>query len=89
VAIFKGQNVVRGKAEDAIGGDGSREVAAGAEGEVHGVGSFVVGDDDDRGDLRGAGEERNVEGAGGGGESRDTTPPTGKRQVPPCLFEGG
>jgi len=56
---------------------------------VHRVGSFVVGDDDDGGDLRGAREERNVEGASGGGESGDTTTPTGKRQVPSCLFKGG
>ena len=56
---------------------------------VEGVGGLVVGDDDDAGSLRGADEEGKVEGAGGEGESRDTTTPTGKRQVPSCLFEGG
>ena len=56
---------------------------------MHGVGGLVVGDEDDGGDLSGAREEGNVEGAGGGSESRDTTTPTGKRQVPSCLFEGG
>ena len=87
--IFEGQDIVGGQTQHAVGGNGSGEVASGAQGEVHGVGSFVVGDDDDGGNLRGAREERNVEGAGCGGESRDTTTPTGKRQVPSCLFEGG
>ena len=63
--------------------------ASGAESEVHGVGGLVVGNDDDGGDVGGAREEGNVQGAGGGSESRHTTTPTGKCQVPSCLFKGG
>src|ERR1700727_1315786 len=56
---------------------------------MHRVGSLIVCDDDDGWDLGGAREEGNVQGTGGGGESRDTTTPTGKCQVPSCLFKGG
>ena len=87
--IFEGQHVVGGKAEDAVDWDGAGELAGGEEGGVQGLGGFVVGDNNNRGNLRGASEEGNVKGAGRGGESGDTTTPTGKCQVSPCLFEGG
>jgi hypothetical protein len=55
---------------------------------VHGVGGLVIGYYNNRWNLRGAREEGNIEGAGRGGESGNTTATTGKRQVPSCLFKG-
>ena len=87
--IFERQDVVGREAQDTVGWDGSGEVATGAEGEMHGVRGLVIGNDDDGWNLSGAREERNVEGAGGRGESRNTPAPSGKRKVPSCLFKGG
>ncbi len=87
--VFEGQHVVRGKFQDAVGRDRSSEVAARAKSYLQGVGGLVIGNDDDDGRVRGAGEERDIEGPGGGRESRDTTTPTGKGEVPSCLFKRG
>ena len=45
--IFKGQDVVRGQAQDGLGGEGAGEVAGGEDGGVQGLGGLVVGDEDE------------------------------------------
>ena len=54
--IFKGQDIVRGQAEDSFGGERSGELAGAEDGGVEGFGGLVVGDDDDAGSVRGADE---------------------------------
>jgi hypothetical protein len=73
--VFEGKDVVRGEAEDLRGVERAGEIAGGEDGGVQSLGGFVVGDDDERGGLRGADEVRKVEGSGGCGESGDTTTP--------------
>ena len=78
-----------GEAHDALGIDGSGEVAAGSEGEFEGLGGLVVGDDDEDGFFGGAGEEGDEEGARGDGESGDTTPPRSEGEMPAYALECG
>ncbi len=73
--VFEGKDVVGGEAEDLRGVERAGEIAGGEDGGVESLGGFVVGDDDERRGLRGADEVRKVEGAGGCGESGDTTAP--------------
>ena len=85
--IFEGQHIVRGQLQHAVGRDGSRQLAPGSQRNLQRVGGLVVGHYDDHRRVGGATKQRNVEGAGGGGQSRDTTTPTGKGEVPSCLFK--
>ena len=88
--VFKREYVVGGKADDAVGIDGAGEFAAGFERGFEGLGGLVVGDDhDDRAAGGGVGHEGKVEGAGGGGESGDTTTPRSKAEVPANAIKGG
>ena len=80
--IFKGKHVVRGHADDAMGIDGAGELAASAEHRLKSLGGLVVRDDDDDELARGAGKEREIEGASGRGESRDTPTPRTKAEMP-------
>ena len=50
-------------------------------------GGLVVGDDDDDRGLRGLGEERDAQGAGGGGQSGDTPAPSREAEMPSHTFE--
>ena len=68
----KGRTSWAGRRSNAVAGSGAGEFAAGREERLEGFGGFVVGDDDDDGMLGGAREEREIEGTGGAGESRDT-----------------
>lgn len=62
-----------GQADDGGGVERSGEVAGGEDGLMQGLGCLVVGDEQERGSGFGQGleEERQVEGAGGEGETRD------------------
>ena len=84
---FKRKHVVRGQAHDALGIDGTGEFAAGAECCFERFGGLVVGDDHDDGVPGGAGEERNVKGAGGIGESGHTTAPSREAEMPSHTLE--
>ena len=55
---------------------------------MEGFGGFVVGDDDDAGVSGGADEEREIEGAGGEGESRDTSTPRAGAEMASYTLEG-
>ena len=76
------------EAEDGFGWECSCKLAGGEDGGVEGFGGLVVGDDDDRGCSGGADEVGKVEGAGGGGESRDTTTPRAGAQMAAYTLEG-
>ena len=71
--IFEWEHIVGGQAHDAAGIDGAGEIATGAKRGFQSFGGLVVGDDDDDGLLGGASKKRNVEGAGGVGESGHTS----------------
>jgi hypothetical protein len=86
--VFEGEDVVGGKAEDGFGGEGAGELAGGEDGGVEGFGGFVVGDNDDAGGCGGADEVGKIEGAGGEGESRDTSAPRATAQVAAYTLEG-
>jgi hypothetical protein len=49
--VFEGEDVVGGKAEDGVGGQGGGEFADAEDGGMEGLGGFVVGHDDDAGVL--------------------------------------
>jgi hypothetical protein len=78
---------MRGQLQHAVSRNGSGEVAPGSQCDLQGVGGLVVGHNDDHWHIGGTRKEGNVEGAGGRSESGDTTTPTGKGEVPPCLFK--
>jgi hypothetical protein len=86
--VFEGEDVVRGKAEDGFGRECSGELAGREDSGVEGFGGLVVGDDDDGGRGGGVDEVGKVEGAGGGGESRDTTAPRASAKVAAYTLEG-
>ncbi len=86
--VFEGEDVVSGEAEDGFGGECSGELAGGEDGGVEGFGGLVVGDDDDGRSGGGADEVGKVEGASGGGESRDTTTPRAGAQMASHTLEG-
>ena len=86
--VFEGEDVVGGEAEDGFGGEGSGELAGGEDGGVEGFGGLVVGDDDDAGGVGGADEEGKVEGAGGEGESGDTSAPRASAQMAAYTLKG-
>ncbi len=86
--VFEGEDVVSGEAEDGFGGDCAGELAGAENGGVEGLGSLVVGDDDDAWGCGGADEEGKIEGAGGKGESRDTSAPRASAQVAAYTLKG-
>ena len=55
---------------------------------MEGLGGLIVGDDDDAGRRGGADEERKIEGAGGEGESGDTSAPRAGAQMASHTLEG-
>jgi hypothetical protein len=55
---------------------------------VERLGGFVVGDDHDGRSVCGTYEERKIEGAGGGGEARDTSAPRAAAQVASYTLKG-
>ena len=76
-----------GEAQDARG-ECAGQLAGGEDGGVEGFGGLVVGDDDERRGVGGADEEGKIEGAGGGGESGDTTAPRAGAQMAAYTLEG-
>ena len=87
--IFKRQDIVRRKPQDALGINGSGEFAAGAKSEFKGFSGFIVRHDDDDWFFGGAREERNIQRTGGCSESRDTTAPRSKAKMPAYAIECG
>jgi hypothetical protein len=85
--VFKGEDVVGGEAEDRFGREGASQLASAQDGGLEGFGGLVVGDDDDAGGCCGAGEEGEVEGAGGKGESRDTSAPRATAEMAAYTLE--
>ena len=87
--VLEGEDVVGGEAEDGLGWERSGEVAGAEDGGVEGLGGLVVGDDDESGGVGcGADEEGKIEGAGGEGESGDTSAPRAGAQVASYTLEG-
>ena len=84
---LEGQHVVRGQAQDALWLDGAGQLGGGAQRELQRFGGLVVGDEDDDRRLGGVGEERNAEGAGGGGQPGDTTAPSREAEMPSHTLE--
>ena len=79
--VLEGQNVVRGQAQHLRGVERAGELAGGEHGRVERLGGLVVRDDDERGRLRGADEVGQIQRAGRGGESGDTTTPRSAAQM--------
>ena len=77
-----------GEAEDGFGREGAGKLAGTEDGGVEGLGRFVVGDDDETGDVGGSYEEREIEGPGGEGQSRDTSAPRASAQVAAYTLKG-
>ena len=86
--VFERQDIVRGEPQDLRGVERAGQLAGGEDGGVQRLGGFVVGDDDERGRLRGADEVRKIERAGGGGESGDTTTPRSAAQMATHTLKG-
>ena len=86
--IFEREDVVRGEAEDGLGGDGAGEIAGGEDGGVEGFGRFVVGDEDEARSVGGADEEREIERASGEGEAGDTSSPAAGAEMATDTVEG-
>jgi hypothetical protein len=86
--IFKGQDIVRGQAQDGVRAERSGKLAGAEHGGVEGFGGLVVGDDDDAGGVGGVDERRQIEGAGGGGEARDATTPGAGAEMAADTLEG-
>ena len=84
---FERQHIVRGQAQDALWLDGAGKLGCGAQRDLQRLGGLVVGDQDDDGRLRGVGKERDGEGAGGGGQSGDTTAPSREAEMPSHTLE--
>ena len=84
---FEGQDIVRGQAQDALRFDGTGQVGGGAQRQFERFGGLVVGDENDDGGLGGVREERNAEGARGGGQPGDTTTPSREAEMPSHTLE--
>jgi len=77
------------EADDAAGIDSACQVAACAKSEFQSLRRFVVGYDNDDRLLGGAGEEREIKGAGRVGETRHTSATDTEREVPSHAIKGG
>ena len=86
--IFKGEDVVRGKAEDVVAVECAGKIAGAEDGGVEGFSGFVVCDKDERGCIDGAQEERQIESAGGCCEAGDATATGATGKMPPGTLEG-
>ncbi len=86
--VFKGEDVVRGEAEDVVAIEGAGEIAGAEDGGVEGFGGLVVGDEDERRGVDGAQKERQIEGAGGCCEAGDATPTGAAGEVAAGTFKG-
>ena len=78
---FRRKDIVSREAKDGFGLEGAGELASTDDCGMKGFGCFVVGDDDDARGLSGTNEKGKVEGAGGKGESRDTSTPRASAEV--------
>ena len=87
--IFKRQDIVCRQTQHALGIDGPGELAAGAESEFKRFSGLIVRHDDDDRLFRGACEKRDVQRAGGCGQSRDTPAPRSKAEMPAYAIECG
>ncbi len=84
---FKGQHIVRGQAQHPLRLHRAGQLGGGAQRDLKRLGGLVVRNQHDHRRLRSAREERDVEGARGGGEPGDTTAPTTEAQVPAYAFK--
>ena len=85
--ILEREHVVGGQADDTRGIDGAGELASGFQHGFERFGGLVVSDDEDDRLAGGARHEGNVEGAGGGSQSGDTSSPRIQAQVPDYAFK--
>src|ERR1039458_831125 len=77
-----------GKAEDGLCGQCSGQLAGGEDGGVEGLCCLVIGDEDKRGRVRGADEQRKIQRAGSEGEAGDASSPAAGTQVATDTIEG-
>ena len=86
--IFKGQNIVRGQAQDGVGGERAGQLAGGEDGRVQLLGGLVVGHQNQARRVGGANEERKIQRARGEGEAGDASSPAAGAQVAADTVEG-
>ena len=71
----------------ALGFDGAGEFSGCAEGELERFGGFIVRNENDDWGLRGMREERDAQGARGGGQPGDTPAPSREAEMPSHTLE--
>ena len=86
--IFKGQNIVRGQAQDGVGGERAGQLAGGEDGRVQLLGGLVVGHQNQARRVGGANEEWKIQRARGEGEAGDASSPAAGAQVAADTVEG-
>jgi hypothetical protein len=79
--IFERENVMGRESQDGFGGESTSQLAGAQDSGVKGLSGFVVGDDDDARGVGSANEEREIEGAGGKGQTGHTSTPRAPAQV--------
>jgi hypothetical protein len=85
--IFKGQHIVGRQTKHPLGRDRPSKLAGRADGDLQGISGLIVGNNNHDRDLGGLGKERQMQRAGGRGESRDTSAPGGEAEVPAYPLE--
>ena len=85
--IFKGKDVVGGKAHHASGIDGAGELATGLEQRLQRLGGLVVGDDDHSELLGGPRHQRQIKRSRRRGQAGHTPPPRTQAEVPANALE--